>query len=82
MLTRLVLSLIPLLVLVTAGFALYYVYGAALAARAANWPFALFYLVLGFGGVALAAALGRMYWGIRTAARQAAREGGAGPARG
>jgi hypothetical protein len=69
-LPRLALSLAPILVALTFGFALYYAYGAALAARAGNWPFVAFYVVLGIGGVALGMALLRSYRRIRADVRR------------
>ena len=69
MLPRLVIGLAPLLIALTFGFALYHAYLAAVMARAANWPFALFYLVLGIGGLALSLALLRAYRGVRARVR-------------
>jgi hypothetical protein len=68
-LPRLALSLAPVLVALTFGFALYYAYGALLAVRAGNWPFAALHLVLGIGGVALSLALLQSYRRIRTRIR-------------
>ena len=54
---RLLYRLVPVLVCVTLAFSLYHVYGVVLAARAGNWPFAVFYAVFSLAGVALALAL-------------------------
>ena len=57
MTARLLYRLVPLLVCVTLVFAAYHVYGAVLAARVRNWPFAAFYTVFSLAGLALARAL-------------------------
>ena len=54
---RLLYRLVPLFVCITLVFAAYHVYGAVLAARVRNWPFAAFYAVFSFAGLALARAL-------------------------
>jgi hypothetical protein len=54
---RLLYRLVPLLVSVTLVFAAYHVYGAVLAARMGNWPFAAFYALFSLAGIALARAL-------------------------
>lgn len=69
MLPRLAISLAPFLIALTFGFAIFHAYAAAIAARAANWPFALFYLVLGIGGLALSLALLRAYRRVRAQVR-------------
>ena len=70
MLPRLALALAPVLVAVTFGFALYYAYGVVLAVRAGNWPFAVFHLLLGIGGLALSVGLLQNYRRVRAAARR------------
>ena len=69
MLPRLAISLAPVLVALTFGFALYYAYGALLAVRAGNWPFAVLHIALGIGGVALGLALLQNYRRIRARVR-------------
>ena len=70
MLPRLALSLAPILVALTFGFALYYAYGVVLAVRAGNWPFAVFHLMLGIGGLALGVALLQNYRRVRAEVRR------------
>ncbi len=51
--------LFPILALLVALFGLYHLFAGGLAIQQHNWPFAVFYLVFGFGGLALAQALWR-----------------------
>jgi hypothetical protein len=52
------------------AFALFHLWGAALAVRAQNWPFAAFYLLLGVAGFAVSLGLLRMYRRVRTEVRR------------
>lgn len=72
MLSRLSFVLAPLLILITTGFALNYLYAAVVHARARSWPFAGFYALLGVAGLALAIALWRGRRQARAAMRAAA----------
>jgi hypothetical protein len=75
MLSRLTFALTPLLALVTAAFALNYLYAATVHVRARSWPLATLYALLGIGGLALAASLWRARRQVR-AARPPAGTGG------
>ena len=60
---------LPIAVLFTGGFGLYYLYVASLALGRGNRPFALFYALYGLGGVALAVSLWRVWRQHRRAVR-------------
>lgn len=62
---RLLFALVPVLVLLTGGFALYQLWVAGLALRMQNWPFAAFYLVFGLAGLAVTTGLWRLRRGMR-----------------
>jgi hypothetical protein len=56
---RLLRVLVPLLVLLTAGFALFQLFLFGIALRVRDWPMAGMYLVMGIAGVAIASSLWR-----------------------
>ena len=62
---RLLFALVPVLALVTGGFALYQLWVAGVALRMQNWPFAAFYTVFGLAGLAVCSALWRMRRGVQ-----------------
>ncbi|GLC25684.1 hypothetical protein [Roseisolibacter agri] len=62
---RLLLALVPVLVLITGGFALYQLWVAGVALRMQNWPFAAFYTVFGLAGLAVSNGLWRLRRGMR-----------------
>ena len=62
---RLLLALVPVLVLLTGGFALYQLWVAGVALRLQNWPFAAFYTVFGVAGLAVSSGLWRLRRGMR-----------------
>jgi hypothetical protein len=74
-LVRLLLVAVPFLAALTVGIALFYLYGAVLAARQGNTPFALLYGVLSIGGIALGVALWRTWRKARESVRSAPRGG-------
>jgi hypothetical protein len=62
---RLFFVLVPVLVLLTGGFALYQLWVAGVAFRLQNWPFAAFYTVFGVAGLAVSNGLWRLRRGMR-----------------
>jgi hypothetical protein len=57
---RIIAAIAPLLAALTLAFGGLHLYYGIVAARAGNWPFALFYAVFGIAGIALAVALWRV----------------------
>ncbi|MGZ8376504.1 MAG: hypothetical protein ACXWZS_06600 [Gemmatirosa sp.] len=62
--SRIFLTLVPVLALVTGAFALYQLWAAGIAMRMQNWPFAAFYVLFGLAGLAVSTALWRLRRGV------------------